>query len=212
VHATGEEIDYLCAAAGEYFRAPVKRENIVWTYSGVRPLYDDGASKAQETTREYVLKLDGTVESGVILNVFGGKITTYRHLSERALTKIESVLGKRGPAWTKGAKLPGGDFAVDGFETLVAALQGRAPKVAAPTIRRLARSYGTEAHAILKDGELGHIFGADLGDREVAFLVGKEWARSAADILWRRSKLGLRFSAAEERTLADHLEDQFARA
>jgi len=212
VHATREEIDYLCAAASEYFRAPVTRENIVWTYSGVRPLYDDGASRAQETTREYVLKLDGTVESGMILNVFGGKITTYRHLSERALTKIESVLGARGPAWTKGAKLPGGDFAVDGFETLVAALQRSAPKVAAPTVRRLARCYGTEAHAILKDGELGHLFGADLGEREVAFLVEKEWARSAADILWRRTKLGLRFSAAEERALADHLENQFARA
>ena len=212
VRASDEEIDYLCAAAGEYFRVPVTRENIVWTYSGVRPLYDDGASKAQETTREYVLTLDGTAESGMILNVFGGKITTYRHLSERALAKIEGVLGARGPAWTKDAALPGGDFAVDGFEVLVAALQRRAPKVAAPTIRRLARCYGTEAHAILKDGELGRIFGADLGEREMAFLVEKEWARSAADILWRRTKLGLRFSAIEERALADYLEDQFARA
>lgn len=151
----------------------------------------------------------------MILNIFGGKITTYRHLSERALEKIESVLGARGPAWTKGATLPGGDFPMDGFETLVAALQKRAPKIAPPTVRRLARAYGTEAQAILKDGDLGRIFGADLGEREVAFLVEKEWAHSAADILWRRSKLGLRFSAAEEQALARHLEgvtDQFARA
>jgi glycerol-3-phosphate dehydrogenase len=215
VKATPEEIDYLCAAASEYFRVPVTREGIVWTYSGVRPLYDDGASKAQETTREYVLKLDGTKESGMILNIFGGKITTYRHLSERALEEIETVLGARGPAWTKGATLPGGDFPMDGFEALVASLQKRAPKIARPTIRRLARAYGTEAQAILKDGELGRIFGADLGEREVAFLVEKEWAHSAADILWRRSKLGLRFSVSEEQALARHLEgaaDQFAQA
>jgi glycerol-3-phosphate dehydrogenase len=212
VRATPEEIDYLCAAAGEYFRVPVTRESIVWTYSGVRPLYDDGASKAQETTREYVLKLDGTVESGIILNVFGGKITTYRHLAEKALAKIESVLGARGPAWTIGSSLPGGDFPIDGFEMLVAALQSRSPSVAVPTLRRLARAYGTEAQAILKDGELGRLFGADLGEREVAFLVEKEWARSPADILWRRTKLGLRFTAAEERSLAGYLENQFARA
>jgi glycerol-3-phosphate dehydrogenase len=151
----------------------------------------------------------------VILNIFGGKITTYRHLSERALEKIESVLGRRGPAWTKGASLPGGDFPMNGFEALVRALQARAPKIAPPTIRRLARTYGTDAHAILKDGELGHIFGADLGEREVAFLVEKEWALSATDILWRRTKLGLRFSAAEEQALARHLEgatEKFAQA
>jgi glycerol-3-phosphate dehydrogenase len=215
VKATPEEIDYLCAAASEYFRVPVTREGIVWTYSGVRPLYDDGASKAQETTREYVLKLDGTMESGMILNIFGGKITTYRHLSERALEKIESVLGVRGPAWTKGATLPGGDFPMDGFEILVTSLQKRAPEIAAPTIRRLARAYGTEARAIVKDGDLGRIFGADLGEREVAFLVEKEWALTATDILWRRSKLGLRFSADEEQALTQYLEgatDQFAQA
>ncbi|HUO02023.1 MAG TPA: glycerol-3-phosphate dehydrogenase, partial [Rhizomicrobium sp.] len=211
VRATREEVDYLCAAASEYFRVPVTREGIVWTYSGVRPLYDDGASKAQETTREYVLKLDGTAESGMILNVLGGKITTYRHLSERALTLVESVLGARGPAWTKGATLPGGDFPVDGFETLVAALRKRAPKVAASTVRRLARCYGTEAQAILKDGDLGSIFGADLGAREVTFLVEKEWALSVADILWRRTKLGLHFSHAQEQALSNYLEDQFAR-
>jgi glycerol-3-phosphate dehydrogenase len=206
VRASSEEIDYLCAAASEYFRAPVTREDIVWSYSGVRPLYDDGASKAQETTREYVLRLDGTKESGMILNVFGGKITTYRHLSERALEKIESVLGRRGSAWTKGAKLPGGDFPLDGFEPLVAALQSRAPRVALSTIRRLARTYGTDAHAVLIDGELGEIFGADLGAREVAFLTEKEWAITATDILWRRTKLGLHFSASEEQALAQHLE------
>lgn len=209
--ASADEIDYLCAAASEYFRDPVMRENIVWTYSGVRPLYNDGASKAQETTREYVLKLDGPPEAA-ILNIFGGKITTYRHLSERAMEKIESLLGRRGSAWTRGATLPGGDFPLDGFEALVEALQKRAPKVAPATVRRLARSYGTEARSILAEGDLGPIFGADLGTREVAFLVEKEWALSADDILWRRTKLGLRFSQSETAALSRHLESALARA
>ncbi|HKD47389.1 MAG TPA: glycerol-3-phosphate dehydrogenase, partial [Rhizomicrobium sp.] len=212
VRATQEEIDYLCAAASEYFRLPVTREAVVSTYSGVRPLYYDGVSKAQEATREYVLKLDGTAESGMILNVFGGKITTYRRLAEKAMDKIESVLGRRGRAWTRGAILPGGAFPVDGFETLVQSLEKRAPKISPSTIRRLAHTYGTEAGAILAEGDLGRIFGADLGEREVAFLVGKEWARSAADILWRRTKLGLRFSEAEEQALVHYIEGAFVRA
>ncbi len=206
VQAGDDEVAYLCAAASEYFRAPVTPDRIVWRYSGVRPLYDDGASKAQETTREYVLKLEGDAASGALLNIFGGKITTYRHLAEGALTKIESVLGRRGPAWTRGTALPGGDFPVDGFETLLISLRALAPKLPAPTVRRLARAYGTEARSILARGDLGPIFGADLGQREVDFLVEKEWARTAEDILWRRSKLGLRFSAEETGRLARYLE------
>ena len=205
-----DEKDYLCAAASEYFRAPVARDAIVWCYSGVRPLFDDGASKAQETTREYVLRLEGNAATGALLNVFGGKITTYRHLAEGALAKIESVLGKRGAPWTSGAVLPGGDFPMDGFEALVTSLRTRALKVAPATIRRLARAYGTEARTILADGDLGRIFGADLGEREVAFLVEKEWARSAEDILWRRSKLGLRFTVAQAAALSEYLQNSRA--
>jgi glycerol-3-phosphate dehydrogenase len=206
VTVSEEEKDYLCAAASEYFRAPVTRDQIAWCYSGVRPLFDNGASKAQETTREYVLKLEGDAKTGALLNVFGGKITTYRHLAEGALAKIESVLGSRGRAWTKGSALPGGDFAIDGFEALVTSLRTRAIKVPAATIRRLARAYGTEARSILGDGDLGHIFGAGLGQREVDFLVEKEWARSAEDILWRRGKLGLHFSPEEVLALTHYLE------
>jgi glycerol-3-phosphate dehydrogenase len=200
-----EEKTYLCAAASEYFREPVTRDQIVWCYSGVRPLFDDGASKAQETTREYVLKLEGDAKIGALLNVFGGKITTYRHLAEGALSLIESVLGKRGPAWTRGSTLPGGDFAIDGFEALVTSLRTRAMKVPPVTIRRLARAYGTEAREILAGGDLGRIFGDDLGQREVDFLVEKEWAQSADDILWRRSKLGLRFSSEQTAALSRYL-------
>jgi len=172
----------------------------------VRALYDDGATKAQETTREYVLMLEGDAGTGALLNAFGGKITTYRHMAEAALTKIESVLGRRGPAWTRGATLPGGDFPVDGFEALLVSLRALAPKLPAATVRRLARAYGTEARTILAAGDLGLVFGADLGQREVDFLVEKEWARTAEDILWRRSKLGLRFTAEETAALARYLE------
>ena len=206
VAISDEEKDYLCGAASEYFRLPITRDQIVWCYSGVRPLFDNGASKAQETTREYVLTLEGDAQTGALLNVFGGKITTYRHLAEGALTRIEQVLGARGPAWTKGSTLPGGDFPIDGFEALVTSLRIRAMKMPPATIRRLARAYGTEARTILADGDLGPIFGADLGRREVDFLVEKEWACTTDDILWRRSKLGLRFSPEEVLALARYLE------
>jgi glycerol-3-phosphate dehydrogenase len=206
VRAGEDEVDYLCAAASEYFRNPVTSEQIVWRYSGVRALYDDGATKAQETTREYVLMLDGDAGTGALLNAFGGKITTYRHMAEAALVKIESVLGRRGPSWTRGATLPGGDFPVDGFEALLVSLRALAPKLSAATVRRLARAYGTEARRILAAGDLGPVFGADLGQREVDFLVEKEWARTTEDILWRRSKLGLRFRPEETVALARYLE------
>jgi glycerol-3-phosphate dehydrogenase len=127
-------------------------------------------------------------------------------MAEAALKKIESVLGQRGPAWTKGATLPGGDFSVDGFDSLLISLRALAPKISATTVRRLARAYGTEARAILSKGDLGRIFGADLGEREVDFLVQKEWARTTDDILWRRSKLGLRFTAEEAVGLARYLD------
>jgi glycerol-3-phosphate dehydrogenase len=112
VQISREEIVYLCKAASEYFERGVTPDNVVWTYSGVRPLYDDGASKAQEATRDYVIKVDGTGQDGAIVNIFGGKITTYRRLAETVLEKIEEVLGARGVAWTAEATLPGGDFPV----------------------------------------------------------------------------------------------------
>ncbi|MCX5569569.1 glycerol-3-phosphate dehydrogenase [Kaistia nematophila] len=196
-----EETDYLCAAASEYFKQPVKREAIVWSYAGVRPLYDDGASSAQEATREYVLKVDGAAEASKIINVFGGKITTYRKLAEHVLQHVEAVLGRRGPAWTAKATLPGGDFPVDGVEATLAALAARYPAIDRSLIERLVRHYGTRTRDILgaarNEAELGRAFGAGLTQAEVHYLIEQEWARSAADIVWRRSKLGLRMTAAE---------------
>jgi glycerol-3-phosphate dehydrogenase len=198
---SAEETEYLCDAASEYFRKPVRRDEIVWSYSGVRPLYDDGATSAQEATREYVLKVDGAAGAPKILNVFGGKITTSRRLAEHVLEHVETVLGKRGEPWTKKAPLPGGDFPVQGFDALVAGLVADYPGLDRGLLARLARHYGTRARRILgaakTDRDLGRAFGAGLTLAEVRYLVDQEWAQSAADIVWRRGKLGLRMTEAE---------------
>jgi glycerol-3-phosphate dehydrogenase len=198
---TQEEIAYLCGAASEYFSTPVLPGDVVRTYSGVRPLYDDGASKAQEATRDYVLTTDAPDGEAPLLNVVGGKITTYRRLAEAMLEKVEGHLGRRGAAWTKIAPLPGGDFPATGFDAQVAALRAACPFLGAPLARRLTRLYGTVARDILgsarSQGDLGRCFGADLYEAEVRHLVAREWARTAEDILWRRTKLGFRLTAAE---------------
>ena len=206
VAISGEETAYLCAAASEYFRRQIAPSDVVWSYSGIRPLYNTGDGSAQEATRDYVLKAEDDAAGGVMINVFGGKITTYRRLSEEVVDLAEKYLGARKPRWTAGATLPGGDFPVDGFEALVGRLAAHAPSVARPTIRRLARNYGTKAFDILgPEGSLGRIVAADLGENEIRHLVETEWAKSAEDILWRRSKLGLRCTPDEVAALAAFL-------
>jgi glycerol-3-phosphate dehydrogenase len=208
VEASREEIAYLCDAASTYFKQPIAPADVVWTYSGVRPLYDDGSSAAHAVTRDYVLALDAPAGGPALLNIFGGKITTFRRLAEAALGKISpylppAVAGNIG--WSGGAPLPGGDFPVDGFPALVAAIRAEHPYLAPEHARRLARAYGTRAAAIL-DGarapaDLGRRFGADLTEREVAYLMDHEWAEAAADVVWRRSKLGLRMTPEETAAL-----------
>ena len=151
VHASPEEIAYLCDAASSYFRTPVAADQVLWSYSGVRPLYDDGASEAQEATRDYVLKLDASIDSPALLSIFGGKITTYRRLAEAALAILSRHLpAARKPAgWTGEEPLPGGDFSTDGFETLVNSTAARYPFLARDTVRRLVRAYGTRAEMLL---------------------------------------------------------------
>lgn len=198
------EIGYLCDAASEYFNKPVKREEVVWTYSGVRPLYDDGASKAQEATRDYVLRQDGSGGDAQLLNVFGGKITTYRRLAESMMEKVEAILGKKSAAWTENSTLPGGDFAEDKFETLVNDISLKYSFLEKKNIMRLVRSYGTNASVILENcseiKDLGQDFGAGLFEKEVQYLIDNEWAKAADDIVWRRSKLGIRMT--EEQIVA----------
>ncbi|WP_460450244.1 glycerol-3-phosphate dehydrogenase [Alsobacter sp. SYSU BS001988] len=207
VAASEQEVEYLCQAASEYFKAPVSRQDVVWTYSGVRPLYDDGASKAQEATRDYVLTLDAPSDGAPMLSVFGGKITTYRKLAEAALAKLDGLLPAAGkPSWTGGAPLPGGDFPKTGYDDLVAETARRRPWLPAGLARRLVRAYGTRTERLLGDArsfaDLGRVFGADLTEREVRYLMDEEFARTAADVLWRRSKLGLRLTADEQAALA----------
>ncbi len=205
VAITAKEIDYLCDAASEYFADPVRRDDVVWTYSGVRPLYDDGASTAQEATRDYVLKADAPEGKAPLVNIFGGKITTYRRLSEHMLEKIEGFLGRKGKPWTADAALPGGDFPVKGFDQELAKLQAAYPFLAPRHARRLWRLYGTSAYGLLGAAqsieELGHHFGADLYEAEIRYLVAHEWAITAEDVLWRRTKLGLHCSAEDIMTL-----------
>ena len=195
VKISEEETDYLLRAAGEYFARPIGREDIHWTYSGVRPLFDDGASAAQEATRDYVLKVDGDKATGAAINVFGGKLTTSRRLAESVLDKIEELLGKKGAAWTKTSRLPGGDFEPLAFDAEVRRLGLEYPGMPPGLIRRLLRQYGTRARVVLGAAasvdELGQHFGADLYAAEVDYLVANEWARTAQDVLWRRTKLGL---------------------
>ncbi len=209
VRITDAEIDYLCSAASEYFAEPVKRADIVWTYSAVRPLYDDGASKAQEATRDYVLKSDGGNGEAPIVNVFGGKITTYRRLAESMLEKVEEHLGKRGKPWTAGATLPGGDFEVAGFDTEVAKLKSAYPFLDMTHARRLMRLYGTRARKLLglarSQADLGRNFGADLYEAEVRYLIENEWATTADDVLWRRTKRGLRLSKEQVAELDQYM-------
>ena len=191
-----EETGYLCSAASEYFRIPVLPSQVVWTYSGVRPLFDDGAMNAQEATRDYVLDLDVAGGQAPLLNVFGGKITTYRRLSQEVVDQLGACLDGDTKAWTRDAPLPGGDFPVTGRARLAQALMGQVSGLDEATAHRLARTYGTRALVWLKEArgiaELGVQFGAGLSEREVDYLVDNEWARSAEDICWRRTKLGLR--------------------
>lgn len=204
-----EETAYLCTAASAYFQRQIAPPDVVWSYSGIRPLYEAGAASAQEATRDYVLKVDGDTATGAMINVFGGKITTYRRLAESVLELVEKHLGHRKPAWTAGACLPGGDFPFGGFEALVGKLCAHAPAVSQATIRRLARNYGTKAFDILgTTGSLGPIIAADLGENEVRYLVKSEWARSSEDILWRRSKLGLRCTHQDLAALASFLDGE----
>ena len=209
VKITQTEIDYLCNAASEYFVEPVRPSDIVWAYSGVRPLFDDGASKAQEATRDYVLKVEQGNDGAPLLNVFGGKLTTYRRLAESALEKIAEAIGAKGQKWTASSTLPGGEFPVTGYVTEVDKLLKSYPFVKKAHAARLVRLYGTRADRLLSgitnEAGMGLLFGADLYEAEVKYLIAHEWARTAEDVLWRRTKLGLHLSDKERASLEAYL-------
>jgi glycerol-3-phosphate dehydrogenase len=193
--ASAAEVSYLCGAVSGYFRKGVTPDQVVHAYSGVRQLYDDGARSAQNLTREYLLDLDDKPREAPLLTVYGGKITTYRTLAEAALGKLAPTL-RQGATWTADAPLPGGDFPHDGIDALVARARGLWPFLAEPHARRLTRAYGTRLDRIVGAARdmaaLGERFGGDLTAAEVRYLMRHEFAETADDVLWRRSKLGLR--------------------
>lgn len=209
VRISDAEVTYLTEAASEYFARPVTRDDIVWSYSGVRPLFDDGASSAQEATRDYVLRSAGGDGKAALINVFGGKLTTFRRLAESTLEQVEALIGARGKPWTRRVALPGGDFPPTGFGDLVAGISQRYAFLDQAHATRLARLYGTRAEQILNGAashaDLGRHFGADLYEAEVRYLVDHEWAVTSDDILWRRTKRGLLGSAIAKADLDSFL-------
>jgi glycerol-3-phosphate dehydrogenase len=198
-----QEIEYLCGALNGYFRRAVAPDDVVWAFAGVRALYDDGARLARDTTREYVLTLDRGARQAPLLTVYGGKITTYRRLAEAALSKLAPYLAsaRASAPWTAGRPLPGGDFAPGTDATLVAETRRTWPFLAEAHARRLVAAYGTGVPLVLagvgRAEDLGPRFGADLTGAEIRYLMRHEWAETADDVLWRRSKLGLALTREE---------------
>jgi glycerol-3-phosphate dehydrogenase len=204
VAPTGEEITYLCNSVNNYFRHNIGGGDVKWAFAGVRSLYDDGSKKPEDVTRDYHLALDERFREAPVLTVYGGKITTYRRLAEAVLAQLRHFFHLRA-AWTGRVPLPGGDFAWDALDVQVAQAQQTWPFLEADHARRLVQAYGTRISRVLGSAknleELGTRFGANLTEAEVRYLMQHEWAESADDMLWRRSKLGLQFSGTEKEAL-----------
>ena len=207
---TDEEADYLLDFASQYFATPLTRDDIVWRFSGVRPLYDDGASSATAATRDYVLKLDNT-GGAPLLNIFGGKITTYRKLAEAALAKIGPQLGNSHRSWTANAALPGGDFTPDEAGSQIDKLRQTYPFLDPAWAQRLIRAYGTEAFDLLGDAkgaaDLGTDFGHSITATELDWVRDHEWVMTGDDFLWRRTRLGLVTGADEAAAIDRHIKE-----
>ena len=195
VKISEEEISYLCEAASEYFENDISPEDVVWTYAGVRPLYDDKKADASAVTRDYVLDIEELSEEAPFMSVYGGKITTSRRLGEQAMQELAKYFKNAGDDWTESALLPGGDLYDADFDRFFNDMQKRYPALNEDLLTRLCHAYGTRITLILGDGktqpDLGQNFGAGLYEIEAKYLINHEWATSAEDILWRRSKLGL---------------------
>ncbi|AJP73851.1 glycerol-3-phosphate dehydrogenase [Sphingomonas hengshuiensis] len=202
------ETRYLLDTVNRYFTRQSDAADVAWSYAGIRPLYDDKAGSASAVTRDYVLDLESGEDGGApLLNIFGGKITTYRKLAEHALEHLAPFFPEASGAWTAGAVLPGGDMA--DFEDFLAGLIAERPGFDPALLRRLARAYGTRVSDILGDAQTIAAVGEDLGGglttAEVAYLRDREWARTAEDILFRRSKLGLHVPPGTAERLAEYL-------
>lgn len=214
VEASAEEISYLCSAANEYLEADITPEDVVWTYSGVRPLYDDKSADASEVTRDYVLNLDEFEEGCPFVSVYGGKITTSRKLAEHVMEKLDPFFESIGKKWTRAAHLPGGDIEDADFERFYAELSLEYSGVDDAVVHRLCRGYGTRARVILGDAkvteDLGRNFGAGLTESEVRYQHTEEWVRSSDDTMWRRSKLGLHMTEHERKAFSEWYKSAFS--
>ncbi|MBL0143092.1 MAG: glycerol-3-phosphate dehydrogenase [Betaproteobacteria bacterium] len=199
VDITGQETDYLIEATNRFLAKPISKADVVWTFAGVRPLYDDGKSDPSSITRDYVLELDDEGGKAPILSLFGGKLTTYRCLAETALQKLSPYLPPMGPLWTKEAHLPGGD--IPNFNAFRDEIFDRYKGFPRELLDGVVRRHGSRARTVLGDihkpEDLGTNFGAGLTQREIDCLIAEEWAQTAEDILWRRTKCGLHMDAAQ---------------
>jgi glycerol-3-phosphate dehydrogenase len=207
------EVEYLCALVNRYFVRQTAPTDVVWSYSGVRPLYDDAARNPSAVTRDYVFDVTGGANGDPpLLSIFGGKITTYRRLAEHAMAKLAPFIPGLKPAWTAASPLPGGDMEDADFGRFFEQFRRRYSWLPEGLAQRYARSYGTLCdrflHTAMSEADLGRHFGGGLYEREVAYLMENEWARTAEDILWRRSKLGLHVGPE----VAALLEEWLARA
>jgi glycerol-3-phosphate dehydrogenase len=209
---SNEEITYLCGIANAYLAKPIAPEDVVWSYSGVRPLYDDGSTDPAAVTRDYVLKLDANEGVAPLLSIFGGKITTYRRLAEQALGEIAPFFPEMKRPWTKAEPLPGGDIVRGDLATYERELNARYASLDPRLLGALARRHGTRSSRVLGNAnvaaDLGRHFGDTLFAAEIDYLIAQEWATSAEDILWRRTKCGLHMTAGEREAVSRYLGDR----
>ncbi|WGS49325.1 glycerol-3-phosphate dehydrogenase [Paraburkholderia sp. D15] len=216
VAITADETQYLCDSINRYFKQKISPADVRWTYSGVRPLLEEeGADNPSAVTRDYSLELDAPSGEAPLLSVFGGKITTFRKLAEEAVDKLTQALRKSAPSWTAGAALPGGDMPNANFERFLSEFRQQYPWLAADLAHRLARAYGTRVRQVVGQArcvaDLGRAFAPGLYEAELTYLRDTEWARSAQDVLWRRSKLGLHVEPGTLDSITQEIDGWFAR-
>ncbi|RDL43506.1 glycerol-3-phosphate dehydrogenase [Marinomonas piezotolerans] len=206
-----EETDYILDVANQHFKTQLTQEDIVWTYSGVRPLLNDESSDASAVTRDYTLHVEDDQGKAPLLSIFGGKITTYRQLALSAMNDLKPYFPSMGKEWTHAKPLPGGDMSND-YDIMIGKLRAEFPFLTQDLARRFTGSYGTMSYVLLSDSksldDLGACFGSDLYQKEVDYLLEHEWAHTTEDILWRRTKLGLEFNPDQVKALDEYLAKQ----
>ncbi|MFQ5438704.1 MAG: glycerol-3-phosphate dehydrogenase, partial [Paracoccaceae bacterium] len=211
VSCTTREIDYLCSAASEYFVEPVTKADVVWTYAGVRPLDDDHGGSASKASRDYHFRIEDENDTAPLISIYGGKITTFRKLAATVVGMLGRYVELSGLPWTDHTPLPGGDFTYGDIGAIEDGLRRKCPDLDERTVRRMARAYGTRALLILGGAgsveDLGEDFGAGLYEAELRWLVANEWAERVEDIIWRRTKCGLRMAPAQVSRLEEWLRE-----